>query len=145
MGKAPKLASKATNAPGPGAYEDKGKEIVKGFSMPGRHGQRKPEMVPGPGMYNAQADQARMSKEPTTVKMVAGPSRPARTLFGIGPGSYEVKDTKEKVGGKFARSNRSDFTRVSTSRNPGPGMYQPAVTQSFRSDSKVSHITPSYS
>lgn len=140
MGKDAKLKLKPNSLPGPGSYEAKIKPSAPAFVMPGRYNAKKVEPAPGPGQYSNE----RKERQPTAVKMLARGVRPstaaASSSFStIGPGSYDLRGTMGRVGGRFSKAERKDtVTKSATIQNPGPGAYQQATD-------KVTTKTPSFS
>jgi hypothetical protein len=122
------------NNPGPGSYDTKPKTKAPTYVMSGRPQVKKPDPVPGPGQYTAEKSE----KQPTMVKMIRKDERPWTSSV-VGPGSYEVKDKKEKRGGKFTKDVRkNEILKHPSEKNPGPGAY----TQTME---KVNASTPSFS
>ena len=79
----------------------------------------------GPGDYDPQIQSLSRS-----CKLKGRYSEEKRDEFNTGPGSYEIPDTKSKIGTKFSHNNKNSGIFVK-SESPSPFSYTP-ISSTFR-------------
>ncbi len=116
----------ASNSPGPGAYDQKS-QIVEGPKavISGRVAQTAPYLGPGPGQYDPDY-RIRQSSSAFKYSMSGRPATAAARSSAPGPGSYDLKLERERVGGRFGKDTRKDMSQSFTRGLPGPGAYEPS-------------------